>query len=424
MILSRDRFELPGVQSWVAGIADDLDKGQTVCLLLPQPVEAGLFWPPIRERLGKLGNSIAEVHTPGIPTGARMPSELAKALGVKWPASTTPRTLPELVRNPELPGIIHLEDWAELAPAAQHEWLTIARRWADYSRSASCEGEGSTALLIIANATDNLQPTLDSDVAFRIRLWWQVPSVLETMQLCRITAEGSWRTPLHEWREHILPSLVAGDLEAATEIWDDSLWDVDSLLPRLDSLAEKRGWTRGTIEPLTNGWFTDQSPVVGAESGLEPPRRLLSLWARGLVCSTLEYGPTLSPVALAVLGNRREIERRLWRGQVGLLMPIIDELRLDICGRWARRFGADWPTRWTLPDSEEEARAIYASPLNCGWGHMETLLRGRAELIRERPLLPMIAHSRYVRNELAHSRPVRYYDFKELLDARGLLPRL
>src|SRR6266545_3829927 len=44
---------------------------------------------------------------------------------------------------------------------------------------------------------------------------------------------------------------------------------------------------------------------------------------------------------------------RLWRGQTGLLLPLINYARIALCAHLTRLYGNDWPVRWQVPDSRE-----------------------------------------------------------------------
>jgi hypothetical protein len=65
-----------------------------------------------------------------------------------------------------------------------------------------------------------------------------------------------------------------------------------------------------------------------------------------------------------------------------------------------------------MPESTEEDAAVRHSPLACQWGHLEVLLKHGAFLRAERHWLPLASIVRYVRNEIAHYRPITFSDFE------------
>jgi hypothetical protein len=67
--------------------------------------------------------------------------------------------------------------------------------------------------------------------------------------------------------------------------------------------------------------------------------------------------------------------------------------------------------RWCQPVSPEEDTAVRTSPLACQWGHLEILLRRIASLRSEERWLSLASLSRWVRNEIAHYRPITFRDF-------------
>jgi hypothetical protein len=66
-------------------------------------------------------------------------------------------------------------------------------------------------------------------------------------------------------------------------------------------------------------------------------------WARGMV-DDLDGEPVVHSAVLAVNGGNGQINRRIWRGQVGVLFPFIEERRLDLLDELKRHLTVPFQT--------------------------------------------------------------------------------
>lgn len=208
-----------------------------------------------------------------------------------------------------------------------------------------------------------------SDVGLAMHWWWGIISALEVRLLCRLL-NGKADDAATLWREHLLPSLTGGDVVLADFLWDSLQGTEDDLYGRLVSFAEGRDWTSERLRPFWAGQaFEARAPINGG-GRLAVPEYTRSLWALGAVQVTPEYGMELSSAALAQLGRRETVRHRVWRGEAGLLLPLLDGVRLRLCARLTRLFGSDWPLRWRRPESLEEMSAVAKDPFACQLGHL------------------------------------------------------
>jgi hypothetical protein len=173
-------------------------------------------------------------------------------------------------------------------------------------------------------------------------------------------------------------------------------------------------------------WGAEKFASNGQHGGLgrlaAPPVQLHSLWAKGALCWTPEYGLELHPSALVLLEKVEAIRHRLWRGQASLLLPIIDTIRIVVCEYLTQRYRKDWPLCWHTPESPEETSALRENALACQWGYLEWLLGNCEHFARERDrLLPLARRMKHMRNELAHYRRVTLSDFEGI---RGEVNRI
>ncbi len=116
-------------------------------------------------------------------------------------------------------------------------------------------------------------------------------------------------------------------------------------------------------------------------------------------------------------GDGLTFARRLWRGQAGFLLPILDEVRFRLAERMELLLGGDWAVRWP-PLGDEEYRLVAHSHLHAQFGHMQAVLQEPhpAMFRRECGTLGLLVRiARQLRNELAHYRPVEFARYRELV---------
>ena len=124
----------------------------------------------------------------------------------------------------------------------------------------------------------------------------------------------------------------------------------------------------------------------------------------------LLFGATL----IFLMGLWDDTYHRIWTGQAELLMPRIDSFRLQICDYLTERFGKSWPTSWIAPITEDEMAAVKENPRACQWGHLSKIFDVAPKLKSLTNLYKAVKFVRVVRNELAHFRPIKNYDFRKL----------
>ena len=405
----------PSVQQFLNALLDDLSERRSLLVLLPEGIEARDPWYTLEGHLVRQDFYIEEIVLPDLPTEPPPPAALGNALNVQWPEDSSPRNIANLMLSQDLPEIIHLTGFDEIAESAKRTWGAFLSDWARASKDI-LDKEASTppALILFAPGSAFPLPLPESDLCLAIHHWWGFPSALEVQLLCRWENANSEQMPLHRWREHLIPSLVGNDVALAGHLWDQFSLDFAQLLSLLQSYGEQRGWTRQDLQ----AWGVEELPptLTSNETHLlhnSSPRRY-HLWAHGVLNRTPEYGIEIHTAALALLSRTEDLRHRLWRGQTSLLFPLIDNVRLTLCRHLSQQYGQDWPLRWHLPDSEEEIRAVQDSPLACQWGHLAWLLNNCGYLRRERRLRDVVQSARWMRNELAHYRPITLSHFEGL----------
>lgn len=403
--------QVPGVQQLVESLVDDLAQRRSLLMLLPMGIDPVLIWPRLRRELWRRDFSVREIFLPDLPEGMGPMAALGSTLEVDWGPADTPHTITNLIKVSPTIDVIQLMGVDLLSATKRQEWLLFLVQWAQASQSAVGRGRSQMAFCVLVPATTVLSYVPESNLYLGVRWCWGFLSMLEMRLLCRLASQDDDWTLETRWREYLLPALVGGDVLLAEYLWDDLQLNSDDLAEHLYSFAEKRGWSSGELR----AWGAERiRSLTGNGAGqqvLVPSSDVRRLWASGALIWTLEYGWELHPAALAVLGWKEELRHRLWRGQSELLLPLVDHTRLSICDRLTRTYTRDWPIRWCEPESPEEKEAVRRDPMACQWGHLEWLLRNCRELRAEQHLRALATIARWIRNELAHYRPVSFADF-------------
>lgn len=410
---SLDLYQLPAVQQFVRTLLADINAHRSLIVLVPAGVDHIRLQQIVRAELDRQGGWAEDVALP--PAASDGPiTVLSEALGATRTAPDRPWTVEHLHEALEgRPQAIFLGHGDEQAERQIERWFRLMSEWAEHSQGMAGRSEEPTALCMFLPAGAALRSIPATNVYLAVRYWWMLPSTLEMQLLCRLRHGDEDRDSASLWREHVLPSLAGSDAALVDCLWHESEVAADALLARLKAVAAARGWTPQRIRSIGGDALVRDSGALEA-SYARPPQGYVALWAHGLLSVTPEYGIELHVAALAALDRTEEIRHRLWRAQARALLPLIDHVRLQICEEFTRVYGRDWATRYRLPPSDEEEQAVRDSPLACQWGHLEWLVKNCGELRAASRWRSLISLCRWVRNEIAHYRPVGFRDFESL----------
>lgn len=406
-------FQTPRAQQFMNDVTEDLKQGRSVLLIIPAGHSLRPMWDLVREELLRLEFHIWDIWLPALAPNQGVVAAISDALQVRWDSSESPRTLDNLLLSAQLPDIVHLEGFSELPTPERPAWAGFLYQWAEANHRVADRGDISRSLFIFASAPEILPYLPNTDTHLAVYWWCGIPSALELQLLCRSEGNDASLTARSRWREHIIPSLAGGDIILASHLWDSIQLDTNELIGQLKVFAGERGWTKTSLHKWGVADLDGNIPDSQEPTFHGPPMRLRSLWAQGAIVWTQEYGFELHSAALLALEQHEELSHRIWRGQAPLLLPEIDALRLELCNYLTHNYGSDWPL-FEPCRSPEEDEAVRNNPLACQWGHLEALLRNCRILRSERYRLPLVRQVRYIRNELAHYRPIDFSSFESV----------
>jgi hypothetical protein len=366
----------------------------------------------LSERLSADGLDAEAIDAREADSADEVLKQVAGALG-GLAVGATAAGLVGLMQDAMPPGLL-VSGVSECPSAVQDAWLGMLTQWALASKQVADLGRTPCPMvipLVVGQAPASLPL---GDLHLEVRSLWGLPSALEVQVLCRVeaTRDGLCAST---WREHVLPAVVGDDVALLDRLWDAILGDPDDFLTALNAYAEERKWTSGALSSVDENQLRGGFNVAQAQASNMPPGRLVSLWRAGLIGSTAEYGIEVHPAALMAKGQEEEARHRLWRGQVRLLLPFLDSIRLTMCQELTQRFESDWPCRVSGPQSDAEAEALATSPLTCDYGRLEYVLRKDGGLRDYKSRWhSLVARGKDVRNSLAHYRPVSFSDYEWL----------
>ncbi len=416
-MMGRGLFQTPGALKFLDRIIEDIHNHRSVIVLLPASIDEQEFEMYFQERL-RLGSYLTQevVSLPDLMSN-RMPSALLGELfSVRWPEEDCPRTIEYLLAADNLPDLIYLSRYNALSRRDKKKWNDFVLTW-----SQTVAGKGSNqisirpAICLIVSGEDGVDLRVSTDLS--IRTWFGFPSALEVQMVCRFQYEYSSRKGkvYGLWQENILPSLVGNDIHLLERLSPLLTGDYDSLLEELVSDARERGWNEGVLKEAEIQKFNTNREKDQARSPEYLMKAYPHLWSAGLLMSTMEWGVELHVSAQALLKQKNQILHRIWRGQLPLILPIIDKLRRYICKDLTMQYGDSWPL--LLP---EQVNGMYKQPevpYACELGHLEVLFN--SQLRKESRWIPVIRIARKIRNDLAHYKPVLYEDFLSLIQEAG-----
>jgi hypothetical protein len=405
---------IPSVQQFLSSVQEDLLMGSNVVVLLPPGIPPDDLWTKIEGFLSWKEEIKYDILSLEAHAGKNNPvSVLKEEFSLVWESQTANHTIDNLSKVANLPEVIYLKGFQRLTPSDQEPWIRFLKQWGQKCQQLANSGHPNTVFCVIEPAAQFPFDTLESDLRLIKKWWWGFPSILETQLLCRTANDSqAWGAEV-QWREQILPALSTSDFSLLSILWNDVYKSPEEIIDKLRAYADELDWDDLDLFFNQGNQFENNASEVRRSY---PPIRLQDLWARGIICANKEFGVELHPAALVKLDRKSELNHRLWRGQAQLLLPIIDNLRLDICKFLTDKLGNDWPLKSCEPDSPQELESIKENPLAVEWGYLNHLIYNDRFLRPYRSLRYLIPLGRRLRNDIAHYQTVKFDDYKLLLE--------
>jgi hypothetical protein len=298
-------WQLPGPSSFLDLVEQDLREGKSVLLALPEHPPEGL-----REALaGRVRPSeLWGWRVLDLTEEAKPGEQPVAVLHRRFPPleeAPAPCTVRSLVGSACLRGLVI---WvAGMDAASWSRWRPFLEQ---YEHACRAVAEMDRALFCIPVVGALVQTLPTEGVALTTRRWEGVIERLDMALFVTHLTKGRYCHPLHRRvAVSVTVEVALTDPLLARELANADLPSVLDPLPVLTELAGRRGWT--------------------AEQVRRPQ------WHVGMV-DQFEGSRVVHSAAVALQGQRDEIDRRIWRGQIGVLFPFIEEQRLRLLNELRR----------------------------------------------------------------------------------------
>ncbi len=403
-------MDLPGIRLHCTVIADDLCSGRSVFWVMPEQIAVAPMVDSVVEQCVGRDRSVKRFDTvdPGIRS--LIPGlALCQSLGLD--ASDLADCSPaSLIGHPEFPDIVVIEALTPTGDVELQRWKRFVGEW---SRAATLVEPpfSQRALLIVANSDSFGVPTDDVRLAVR-RLWGHL-SGLDLELFARRSSGG--QSGLTSWPGMVGPELAGSDLGLLDELLSNPPCDGSVLDKLLTDYGTRLGWTRGLLTRLNAANVLDSGYWRRVKAQLAPPVEAEPLWRIGALSYTPESGMELHSSAAALLERRDIIDHRIWRGEVRILMPLLDSLRRDICAYLTRQVGPGW-VDYAAALHPEDIQGTPERPLT-QFGHLANIAVSTSLPLRIRQnLANPLRFIKDIRNSLAHFAAIGLADFDRVLD--------
>ena len=382
-------WALPGPRTLITDTLREIQHRRHVCVVLPSvmatdPVTDGLASMLVDES----NRTVRTVRVPADPDAHSLLDLLSSGIVYDDP----PATVPTLLSHREAADTIAVIVAAELSQAQQSEFPALLQRIERETHALTAEDRLTVAVIGSHQHLPHFAGGETSDVSLTSVWWWN-----------RI---ARWDVAAHISQVDIRadePRILA-DIRSET-IVEVARWDLD--------LAEKlvRSWS-GDPEELPG--FLDREdrgtvPDNAEECGQQPETALLEAWERGDIDG---WHDAHAISAAALSRDPRRIERLVWAAQARMVLPWIEENRQLVQQRTVDRM--------TRKRFQSAMAALFEPALTntdlVEIGPLKRIIDIR--LGNSDPKLRSAAVRLYnARNDLAHLRPLKYGELRELVAA-------
>ena len=347
-------WQLPGPQQFLSGVVNDLRDGKNVVLCLPEHPPEG-FQAALNRALSDTDGWLWNRFTVD-PNGKDSP---AAQLFARFVPDASPETIfsaRTLIREPSFTE--HLIWLDGLTPSTWRVWKDFLEGYTHLLRSVP---QFRPSLFVVPLIGDLIPPA--EDVCLSVQYWRGCVRYFDMLLFASGLLGAKHLPDLHRQ--------LAVSATANVALWDPAVAvrlaaeDIKTILapqPVLREIAIERGWEMGVT---SLAWYKGTSD---------------SMDGRDRIHSAI----------LAADGN--EIGRRIWRAQVSVLFPYIEECRQDILGRLGKVLRVPYQTPFGTITN------IYDLEI----GHIDNQIK-TGGISAPPELCGMISRLREIRNALAHS---------------------
>ncbi len=364
--MDRRWWQLPGPSRFLERLERDFRDGRSVVLETPQIIPAGLK-EALAERVSlddlwrwrsvePCGDGLGEMEDPEESLAWALTGDRRNATSFAARLASDTRWL----------GLVL---WiARRESAATQTWLRFLQEFDRHARN----GPVGHPIICLSVTRERATERIEVDAAsITVRQWRDVVDLHDTEFFLRERLRSRIRSPLLRELSVAVCAEVAGtDVELAARLSSLTLEGLLTPTEVLVAMAGERGWT----------------PSLASEP----------CWRMGTL-ETVEGRDRPHSCTLAVLGHAEELHRRIWRAEVGVLFPFIEEQRVRLLDTLDHLLSVPFYTRF---DVILDVRDLEIGHIL----HQARTRRAAPDIVERLRVLTNMRHS------LAHGEPVSIAD--------------
>lgn len=234
------------------------------------------------------------------------------------------------VENSDLWRRILFIDLSRTEREELRHWSGFFEQHAAASRERPLTERSVVCAVCSGGASDVMPP---EDLSFARHWWWGAVSRLDAeVHISDLLIEDD-ADPVFVAAIVEVSAFDLGVADLLAERWSGDLEELRTILSEYAALSGLDGSAPSSALP---------------RSAAQPPHQLMELWSRGAANRWAELDPCIHS-ALEVVREGRELETRVWRGQVRTLLPEI-EIERQRLSEWVLRHRRELSDYWARQD--------------------------------------------------------------------------
>jgi hypothetical protein len=371
-------WNLPGPSAFLDDLVEDLGSAKNILLLLPEHFPPGLSR-ALGERIRRdehfyfrvldLKEEVSDFNS--------FPEKIIHSCLAPIENPGERPSVQTLLKSSHLKANVL---WVE--GINSESWFHWRRFMDEFKDACRAMDEFDRLLIIICVSGELTENPPKNEVALSVRTWKSIVSRLDILLYASRRFRDQQRlNPIHEELAiSVLGELSGTDPMVADRLAEEKFQTILKPIPILEEMAHEKGWHNGF-------------PTNNSKSDEE-------YWRYGML--DIRDGRRVMHSALEIAKhNLAAVNLRIWKGQVGVLFPFIEEQRRKFVDKYRSHLEVPVETEYQVLDQKEDLEL----------GHLHFQLRKCLESHRLAPI--KCCHN--IRNALAHFSPA---------DTRDILSRV
>jgi hypothetical protein len=313
---------------------------------------------------------------------------LAQAVDLDDP----PATVPELLRHYQAQDTVFVADAAEFTAQQQKQFPELLQRLERETHSVPRTDRLSLIVVAGRQHLPHFPGGESSDVSMASVWWWHRVARWDTAaHISQVDPPRREARILSDVRTETIVEVARWDLALAERLAQDWSGDPEELPEHLSPAAADAA---------------TPPPEVSERCGPAPADALLELWDRGRIDG---WHDTVAPSALTLAATPHRLARVVWAAQARIVLPWIEQRREILQGRAVERMGRK--------RFHAALQNLFREPVTDNVVEISHLRRIIDIRTGDVPMRSAANWLYDARNELAHLRPLKLGELRELVTA-------